>query len=126
MDSTMDRSVMVVFEDLSRWFELPRSVEDACKKMEFEPKIGERIYWYFKDDLEFAEEHGLDIKDELNYSGIVIPKTGFRKFRDEIEEFADAIVVMDCYPIEKEYPEVTWIALNRLLDNDDLVEIYQK
>ena len=31
---------------------------------------------------------------------------------------------MDTYPIEMDYPQFTWIALKRLLDDDNLIEIY--
>jgi hypothetical protein len=39
-------------------------------------------------------------------------------------ETDECVVVMDRYPCEKSYPETDWIALNRILDDEELVEIY--
>ena len=54
---------------------------------------------------EFVKKH--------HYSGKVVPnsKLHFGCFHDS-------------YPIEMDYPQFTWIALKRLLDDDNLIEVY--
>jgi hypothetical protein len=38
----------------------------------------------------------------------------------------DCVIVMTSYPVEKEYPESTWFAFRRLLDNPELVEVFNE
>lgn len=111
-------------KDLSKGMELPKD-ETALNKIHCELGNGKRIYWYYQDDLEFYENEGESVKDysDALFSGIVIPipySSGTRE-----SDYDCYIVVIDQYPTEKEDPTVDWIALNRLLDNPLIVEIYQ-
>lgn len=121
----MDKEIIEVFEDLNN-FELPKD-ENAYNKIKCSLTNGQRVYWYYKDDLEFCKEIGEDARRSYLYSGIVFTRPFIEKPNYESEmNIEDCIVCIDWYPCEKCYPETDWIALNRLIDNDDLVEIYTK
>ena len=87
---------------------------------------GLRVYWYYKDDAEFSAQFRDDPRVDPPYSGLIIPlpDVEIRGGHEGELEWEDCIVVIDSYPTEKCYPEVDWVALGRLLDNDNLVEIY--
>ncbi|KKL99393.1 hypothetical protein LCGC14_1814880 [marine sediment metagenome] len=110
-----------------RSFDIPKDFDTACKKVKSSLKHGSRVYWYYKDEKEFADQEGMDIKEDPPYSGIVvaIPDTTMQSRPQELD-FENCMIVMDNYPTEKCYPEATWMAINRLLDNEDLVEIFEK
>jgi hypothetical protein len=55
-------------------------------------------------------------------SKICVPVIGTENNHGEID-VENIIVIVDNYPIEKEYPTVDWVALKRLLDDKKLVEI---
>ena len=104
-------------------FDLPKDLDAALPKIKCSLIQGSRLFWYEKEDKEMADEMGEDPRQFPPYSGILVaaPDTTYNHGELEIE---DCVIVMDNYPCEKCYPEVTWIALNRLLDNNDLVEIF--
>jgi hypothetical protein len=102
--------------------ELPKSV-DAYQKIKTDLKPGMRVGWYFKEDKEFWDGDGLDCRKSTQYSGILVPAPDV-EMRGGIMEADDCVIVMDSYPVEKEYCEATWFALRRLLDNEDLVELF--
>lgn len=87
---------------------------------------GKRIYWYFEEDLKFFKDEGEDIKNYKNdiFSGIVVGAQDVENTRGEID-CNDCVVVMDQYPVEMEYPQFTWIAMKRLIDDDNLVEVIE-
>ncbi len=123
----MNKGIEAVFEDLDNLY-LPEYLDAALKKIgNISLKQGSRIYWYYEEDKKFHEEQGCSPKDWDCFSGILIasPDTTMRSPDQELE-FDNCIVCMDTYPIEKEYCEATWIALNKLLDAADLVEVYVK
>ena len=92
---------------------LPKDLNNI-NKIKCDLKPGSRVFWYFKEDEDFMEEG-------CPYSGFIIPVEDIYKTNDlEIDE---CIICMDVYPTEKENPLYTYFALNRLLDNDELVEI---
>lgn len=86
---------------------------------------GKRIYWYFEEDLKFFKDEGEDIKDHKNdlFSGIVVGRQDVENNWGEID-CNDCVVVMDQYPVEMDYPQFTWIAMKRLIDDDNLVEVF--
>ena len=117
------------FEELSKDidnFNLPENT-DNVDKIKGELTVGKRFYWYYKEDLDFFNEEGENIKDYLNdiFSGICIPTPGLEYNGGELD-FDDVVIVIDSSPAEKSYPEVEWITLGRLLDNDDLVEFFEE
>lgn len=120
------RSVNRVFKDIEN-FDLPKDT-NKFEKVHCSLRIGQRVYWYYAEDVEFAVIEGFDIKSGYDiYSGIVIPVPDI----DTDTELmggggTDTIIIMDKYPTEKEQCQYTWIALNRLIDDDNLVEIYSK
>lgn len=89
-------------------------------------KIGKRVYWYYTEDLEFWNAEGINIKDVLNsiYSGILIPIPDSENRGDGEMDIEQCIIVMDQYPTEGEYPQATWFALKRLVDDYTLIEIF--
>ena len=102
---------------------LPKSIDNFNKMHCSDFENGMRIAWYYKEDLRYAQEGGYDPKTLMVYSGIIIgvPDT---EYNGSLEP-EDCIVVIDEYPCEKCYPLIDWISLNKLLDNEDLIEIYE-
>lgn len=82
-------------------------------------KAGERIGWWYREDEEFLRADGLPHpRLDPPYSGIVVPRPDLEmgvKIQAE-----DAVIVMDCYPVEKCYCEATYIAYRQLIDVDEL------
>lgn len=100
--------------------------EAKLAKIKFDPQIGLRVHWYYTDDVKFAREFepeliDEDIRDNAPFSGILVPVPDVRTNEVDHEHL---VVVIDQYPTEKEWPSVEWIALARLLENEDLVEIF--
>ena len=106
-------------------FNLPKDWEQAFKKVKCNLQQGGRIYWYYNDEKKFCESIGEEPRLMKYWSGITViaPDREVRSMGCELE-IEDCVVVLDWHPCEKCYPESDWIALNRLLDNPDLVEIY--
>lgn len=105
---------------------LPKNL-DNLDKIKCILSSGKRVYWYFKDDLEFFINEGEDIKNHSEdiYSGIVVGRHDVENNYGTID-FSDVVIVMDTYPIEMDYPQFTWIALRRLLDDENLIEVYSE
>ena len=102
---------------------LPRNTK-SFDKLNCELRFGGRVYWYYKENLDFFLEEYKRYKDfdtlDLPYSGIIVP------MEDYSVDDENVIVIMDTYPTEKEACQATWIALYRLIDGDDLVEIINR
>jgi hypothetical protein len=116
-----------VLEDL-RNIEMPRDPDTAFAKLKCDIEHGQRVGWYYTEDDEYAKEwleDGEDIRISPPYQGMMIATNGTELRGGHCSEIDEdrCIVIMDTYPVEKCYPEAVWIALNRLLDNDDLVEV---
>lgn len=103
---------------------LPRSI-DAYEKVKCSLKIGQRVHWHYSHDKEFYDDMGEDVKEYDNHSGIVIPKNGITNSGLELE-VDDVVIIIDEYPTEKCSPDVSWVALKRILDDDELLEMYIK
>ena len=103
--------------------ELPADI-DAYDKGPDELKIGQRVGWWFADDAEYAArwEDGKDLSKEPPFSGVVVPREDMEA-RGDTFDLEDMLVVMDRYPVEKCYCEVTWMAYRRLWDNEKLVQV---
>lgn len=104
--------------------ELPKDLE-AFSKVKTPLKSGMRVGWYFADDKRFWDKDGLDCREYTQYSGIVVPRPDLEMRGAELEA-EDCVIVMTSYPVEKEYCESTWFALRRLLDNPELVEVFDE
>ncbi len=116
------------FEELSSDidnYDLPENL-DNYKKVNGKLISGRRFYWYYKEDLECYQEEGENIKDYLCnlFSGICVPCPDVEYNGGELD-IENVIIVCDCQPTEKCYPEVYWITLGRLLNDDNLVEIFE-
>ena len=109
-----------IINDLDNAF-LPENINNI-DKLKCDICIGTRINWYYKEDLEFAKEHDYKIIDDCPYSGIIVPRHDIHYSGGDLE-LDEAIVIIDHYPCEKEYPIIEWIALNKLLDEENLIEI---
>ena len=107
-------------------YSLPRNTE-SLDKIKCELKQGKRVYWYFEEDLKHYAEENLKIKDFSKdlFSGIIV---GWQDVENNLGEldFNDVVIVMDSYPVEMEYPQFTWLSLKRLIDDENLVEIYSE
>lgn len=119
------KNVKNLFKDLEN-YNLPSNT-DFYDKIKDELIIGKRFYWYYEDDLKFYEDENEDIKNHLNdlFSGILVPIPDTINNHGELD-IENCIIVIDNYPVEGEYPEVEWVSLNRLLDDEKLVEIFEK
>jgi len=117
------KEVKEVFYDLEN-YDLPANTETAFSKLKCELISGNIVCWYFKDDEEFAKENEFNVKDYPPYKGIIVPKPGITLHGD-IDDH-ECIIVVISYPTEKENPYCEWVALPRLLDNPNLVEIYKQ
>lgn len=100
---------------------VPKDWETWLKRLKCEPEHGKRIYWAYKEDVEFFK--GEDVELSYLYSGILIAKPDASIHAHDVEDF---IVVCDEYPVEKCDCDVDWIALSKLMDNDTLHEIVDK
>jgi hypothetical protein len=122
----MRDDIIEVFDDIDN-LDLPDDL-DKLDKIHCRLMSGKRIYWYYDEDLRFYNDQELNIRDcyQSIYSGIVIPMPDVENRGSGELEYGDAIIIMDYYPAEKEYPQTTWIALNRLVDNSDLIEIFSR
>lgn len=113
-----------LFKDLENE-NLPLDI-DNVDKINCELESGKRIYWYYKEDKSFFADEGEDVKEHYRdiFSGIIVPSPDTEINHGELD-FGQCVIVIDQYPVEKEYCEVDWTALKRLLDDDDLVEIFE-
>lgn len=98
--------------------------ETKLDKIKCGLRQGMRIAWYYEEDKKFAEEQDGDPRIDWPFSGIVValPDVELRSGREL--EWEDCAVIVDEYPVEKCYPEVYWMALGRLIDDDRLVEVF--
>jgi hypothetical protein len=122
----MNKEVEKVFNDL-RNMDLPR--ESGIDKIKCSLFIGQKVKWYYKDDLEYWKEYLKEENDDprscATLRGMVIPRPGV-DYRGGEFEYDEVIIINYDYECEKDYPEVEWIALPRLLDSEDLVEIFDE
>ncbi len=77
--------------------------------------------------MEFFSNEGLNIYEYYKdiYSGIVVGAPDVDNRGGELD-CEDCVVVIDDYPIEKDYPQYTWVALKRLLDDEKLIDIFDE
>lgn len=117
-------TVREVFDDLNN-LDLPED-DNAFDKIKGAIKNGTRVYWYYQEDVDYANEYcdGISPRDYPPFSGIAIAKPGMVMFGEL--EIHDCIIVLDNHPAEKCYPESDWIALPKLLNASDLVEIFTR
>lgn len=104
--------------------ELPSDLS-AYDKVKTPLRAGMVVGWYFSDDKEFWDKDGLNCREYTQYSGIIVPAPDTKNGGGELEA-EDCVVVMTNYPTEKEYPEVTYFALRRLLNNLNLIEVFDE
>jgi hypothetical protein len=104
---------------------LPKNL-DNYDKIHCSLTSGKRIYWYFEEDLNFFKDEGEDIKKYKNdiFSGIIVGAQDVENNWGEINP-DDCVIIMDQYPVEMSYPQFTWVALKRLIDDNNLVEIIE-
>ena len=100
--------------------------DEFWEKVKCEIKVGSKIHWYFQEDKDFADKQGFDVKDEIWFSGIIVPfpEVTLERGSETSLEYEDCLVVVTRYPAEKEYCRTDWISLHRLLDQKNLIEIY--
>lgn len=115
--------LMADLQDLS----LPRDLDAAAEKVKCPLVPGQRIYWYTKVDQEFCEEHTDDDspRDDPAYSGIIVPAPDTEMRGGELE-WEHCVVVQDQYPAVGEYHQAMYLAFPRLLDDENLVEVYSE
>jgi hypothetical protein len=118
----MDKSISKALKDLQN-YSLPKDDKNV-EKIKTTMELGKRVFWYYKDDLEFYEGEGESVKDynDALFSGLVITIPGIE--RGQELDVNQAIIIVDSYPTEKESPETYWMSLGRLLEDENIVEIY--
>jgi len=107
-------------EDVNDW-DIPVDLS-AYEKLPDFLKAGQRVSWWFTEDVAYAEHIGTRVEDDPPYSGIVVPRPDHELRGGDLEP-EDCVVVMDLYPTEKCYPEATYMSVRRMLANPDLVLI---
>ena len=117
------KTVKKAFEDCQN-LNLPTNI-DSYDKIHGKLLTGRKFYWYYKSDFEFFNNKVENVKNHLNdiYSGIIVPVPDTINNYGELD-IENCIVVVNSYPVEMEYCEVDWVALNRLLDDKDLIEFF--
>lgn len=108
--------------DLDNWTTLPRDLDAAQSKVKCKLTHGLAVRWYYQDDKKFYEEEKMNPREETVYHGIVLTKPNVEP-RGELS-LCDCVVVIDSYPCEKENARAEYCALGRLLDSDELVELF--
>ena len=113
-------------EDLDN-FDIPENFEVAYEKIKCELNVGDTIYWYYKQDLEFFNpENPRDYACDL-FRGIVIPRFGISMTSPNMElNVEDVVIVIVSTPSEKDYPDSDWVSLKRLLNDGDLIEMFSE
>ena len=113
-----------ILKDLAN-FDLPKD-DKMFDKIKCSLKHGSRIYWYYQEDLDFYKKLESDVREQKCFSGlcVIAPDREIRNIDQELE-CDECVIIVDDYPTEKCYPESEWIAINRLIDNDSLIEIYE-
>jgi len=109
-------------KDAANYAELPANFE-AFKKAPDSMTAGSRIGWWYEEDERFALENEMDIKECPPYTGVVVPRPDIEDGLGGRYDTEDLVVVMDVYPVEKCNCEVTYIAMRRLLNSEDLVRV---
>lgn len=117
-----------VLKDL-RDYNLPRDIDKAFDKIKCPIQHGLRVGWYYQEDLDYFNEwrgRNENIRVNPPFEGmlVAINDVEARGFDSDLEP-DQCIVIMHSYPVEKCYCAYTWIALNRLLDDDSLIEIFE-
>jgi len=102
--------------------ELPRDL-DAYEKIKCPLTIGAVVSWYYKDEEKFCLEEKIDVRRNSQWEGVLIPRPDI-ECRGEGLEPEDCVLVVYNEPCEKCYPDVEYVALNRFLDCEDLVELF--
>lgn len=118
-----NKKIDIIFKDLQD-IDLPKD-SNSWNKLKCNIENGDRIYWYYQEDIDFAEEMEFNIREDKAYSGIVVIIPDIEYNGGDLD-CDNTIVIVDRYPCEKCYPITDWIALNRLLDEENLIEIYKQ
>ena len=106
-------------------YDIPFDLE-AYNKIKTELTSGKRIWWYYNEDLEYAKELELNPREDIDiHSGIVVGIHATEYNGGELD-ISHVIVVVESYSCEKEYPVIWWMTMNRLLNDEELVEIFSK
>lgn len=101
------------------------SRDDDIDKIKCNLEHGKRVFWYFKDDKEYCDEFELDVNSEHIFSGLVVAAPDVSNPEHRELEAEEVLIIQDRYPVEKCDCEATYFMLNRLLENEELVEIYE-
>jgi len=118
----MDKNIKEALVDCVN-INLPKDLNDF-DKVKCNIHNGKRIFWFYQEDLDFFKNEGLNPRGWKPHSGIVVatPYCGETPVGGELSDYI--IISVDKYPCEKCYPEIYWIAFNKLVGDSDLIEIY--
>lgn len=121
---------MKYFEELERDLkaasdcELPRDYKAASEKLKVERiHHGMRVLWYYREDEDFHKREKIEPRDYAGYSGIIVAAPD--KHACSNMDIEDCVVIVHRYPADKHECETDYVALARLLDNDELVEVFE-
>jgi len=119
----MNSELEELLADLGQPEMLPTD-QNCCTKVKCELRPGTMISWYFEDELKFWKQDGLDPREYAQWMGVIVPAPNI-EYRGGLLEIEHCVVVMYYHPCEKDYPETGWKTLGRLLENLELVEIFE-
>ena len=106
--------------------ELPKDEKSWQKLPNIQLRVGQWLGWWYKEDLEYEKEYGEGEKSLIidpPYMGIVIPAPDAESHGWDLDEDGNCVVVIVRYPTEKCNPEVDYVALRRLLNDNNLEKI---
>lgn len=92
-------------------------------KLKCQLNIFSRVYWFYRDEEKYARDCNTNIRQNPTFSGIIIPRPDI-EFRGGELDIEDCLVCIDRMPCEKCYPEISYIAIAKLIDDPDLVEVF--
>jgi len=122
----MHKSWTQLLEDVTAqsMMRLPSDIKKLDKFRISYPSNGMRISWYYEEDKRFAGQHPNEftLREFAPYSGILVLMPNRDTGRPEWDDF---IVCVDDYPTEKCYPISDMVALGRLLEVEELVEVFE-
>ena len=103
--------------------EWTEEIESKIKDLSLVP--GATVAWYYKEDVEFTEEAEEDPRDITSWEGIVIPMPNIEYRGGELEA-EECLIALTNHPCEKCYPETALFTLCRLVEDQELVRVFNR
>lgn len=114
-------SIKELFKDIDDLY-LPKD-DNRFDKFPGEFKIGQKIGWYYQEDIDYSSENNGDFPyKNPPFKGVVIPIIDLELNSENVES-ENCVVVIYKSPTEKCYPLTEYISFKRLINDENLIEI---